>query len=228
MDDRPDRRHDEWLPPARIEVRPYADPGHSIAHDKPPAPKRNDGSGWLIPIAIVMAGIVLAFAVVLSRRAPQSAPAPVFSPFPASPIQTFAPSPSVVVPSPPPETSAGDSAVLRTLEDVVAAARSIRTQTGSYVGATSFELARILPANIYQPPTGPSVGPTSVSVSSAQTMFAAAAMSATGTCFWIRDSDGTTTTYGVGIPCTGTAATGASLPTWPTSASPSGTPTITP
>ena len=228
MDDRPDPKHDEWLPPARIEARPYVDPSYSDVHNDPPTPRRNDGNDWIIPIAIVMAGVVLAVAVIMYRRAPQPVPATYFSPAPVTTTQTLAPPPPVVVPSLPPVTSAEDSAAQKTLEDVVAAARSIRGQTGSYAAVTSFELATMLPANSYQPPTSPSTGPTDVSISTAPTIFSAAAMSETGTCFWIRDFDGTRSTYGVGDPCTGTAALDAMLPTWPISAGASGAPTVIP
>jgi hypothetical protein len=53
-------------------------------------------------------------------------------------------------------------------------------------------------------------------------------MSDTGTCFWIRDSDGSSTTYGSGDPCTGTAASSATLPQWPMLPSASGSPSVSP
>lgn len=229
MDDRPGWEHDEWLPPARFEPRPYIDPSYSVVHDDPVPTKRNEGNDWLIPAAIVMAGIVLAVAVVVSRKAPQ-APATTYSPVaaPTAVVQTVAPPPPVILPSPPTVISPSDAAAQKTLEDVVAVARTIRGQTGSYAGVTSFALARALPADSYEPPTSASTGPSDVSISAAPTIFSAAVLSQTGTCFWIRDFEGTHSAYGAGVPCTGTAAVDAMLPDWPVPGSPSVTPTLIP
>jgi hypothetical protein len=46
-------------------------------------------------------------------------------------------------------------------------------------------------------------------------VFAAAARSAGGACFWIKDAAGSGTSYGTGDPCTGTAALGAAAPSFP-------------
>lgn len=56
-------------------------------------------------------------------------------------------------------------------------------------------------------------GPRVVSVAVSGTEFGAAALSSSGTCFWIHDgADGTF--YGGGDPCTGAAALGASQSSW--------------
>ena len=72
-----DREQGEWLPPARSEPRLRIDPGFSTGHDgpPPPTPPRGDHVDWIIPAAIVLAGIVLAFAVIVSRSDPHPASA---------------------------------------------------------------------------------------------------------------------------------------------------------
>jgi hypothetical protein len=207
------------------------DPSGSFV-DEPLPPRRGDGADWLIPAAIVVAGLVLAIAVIMSRRAPSASSEAPFTAAPQTITQTttqpIAPPPPVVVPSPTPVISAEDSAAQKTLEDVVAAARTIRGQTGSYAAVTSFELATLLPANSYRPPTEASEGATDVSISVTPTIFSAAVMSETGVCFWIRDFEGTRSTFDSGEPCTGAAAASAVLPAWPIPPSPSGTPSVTP
>ncbi len=226
----PEERHAEWLPPARIEPRLRIDPSFSAGGGKPAPPRRNDGVDWFIPVAIVVAGVVLAVAVILSRRASNTPSVTPPTAAPQSVVQTTQatapPPPPVIVPSPTPAVSADDSAAQKTLEDVVAAARTIRGDSGSYAGVTSFELATMLPANSYQPPTAPSTGATDVSISTTPTIFSASALSATGTCFWIRGFEGSRSTYGSGDPCTGAAAAGAVLPEWPIVAAP--TPSVIP
>ncbi|HYN18152.1 MAG TPA: hypothetical protein VEY96_08715, partial [Actinomycetes bacterium] len=61
-----------------------------------------------------------------------------------------------------------------------------------------------------------STGQNNVSVTGNATVFSAAALSASGTCYWIRESVATGTTYGSGIAttCSGTDANGAALPAW--------------
>lgn len=215
----PEDRHTEWLPPARVEPRLRIDPSSA----RPQPPRRSDGVDWFIPVAIVVAGIVLAVAVILSRRASHTPPVTPSTAAPQSITQTTAPPPPppVIVPSPTPLVPVDDSAAQKTLEDLVAAARTIRGDSGSYMGATSFELATMLPANSYEPPTEPSTGPTDVSIAATPTIFSAAVLSNTGTCFWIRDFEGSRSTYGSGDPCTGTAAASAVLPSWPTPPNPS-------
>jgi hypothetical protein len=54
--------------------------------------------------------------------------------------------------------------------------------------------------------SGASTGPTSVSVAATATSWGAAAMSASGTCYWIHLEASATAAYGIGTPCTGQAA----------------------
>ena len=45
-------------------------------------------------------------------------------------------------------------------------------------------------------------------------IWSAAALSASGTCFWIKDDVSSGTPYGTGATCTGTAARAAANPKW--------------
>lgn len=63
--------------------------------------------------------------------------------------------------------------------------------------------------------TAESTGPQMVSVASTTTGWAAAAVSDSGTCFWVH-IEGDVTTFGAGTPCTGEAAMGAAEPSWET------------
>ena len=62
-----------------------------------------------------------------------------------------------------------------------------------------------------------SAGGASTSVSAALAVWAAARLSASTTCYWIKDTAATGTTYGSGpaATCTGTVALGAALPAFP-------------
>lgn len=188
-----------------------------------------DSSGWLIPAAIVIAGIVIAAGVLISNRGNQEPAAVEVSPAEAVTTVPMAPSPlSSPVRSPSPADS-DDAAVQASLTDVLAAAQSLRADTSSYMSATSFDMARLQPSYTYARPTDQSTGPSVISISTAPDTFAAAARSAGGVCFWIKDVNGTQTTFGSGEPCTGITAARASLPAWPipspsVTAAPSATP----
>lgn len=60
---------------------------------------------------------------------------------------------------------------------------------------------------------GPSTGPGVVSVQAGTTAWAAAEMSGSGTCLWVKIVDGQQS-FGTGTPCTGQAAMGAAEPSW--------------
>jgi hypothetical protein len=63
--------------------------------------------------------------------------------------------------------------------------------------------------------TAESTGPEMVSVASTTTGWAAAAVSDSGTCYWVH-IEGDVTTFGSGAPCTGEAAMAAVEPSWET------------
>ena len=62
--------------------------------------------------------------------------------------------------------------------------------------------------------SGPSTGPEMVSYAVSGTEFAAAVRSESGACWWVRIDASSTTTYGSGATCTGSAALAASSPSW--------------
>jgi hypothetical protein len=88
--------------------------------------------------------------------------------------------------------------------------------TQSYATAEGAGLTAVEPSLTYKAKGTASTGPNDISAdgTSNTSQWAGAALSASGTCFWIKDSVNTGTTYGSGTPCTGTAATAAAQPKW--------------
>lgn len=165
----------------------------------------------IIAAGIVLAGIIVAFAVIATRSEE------------TGPI-TVVPQPSPVLPTPPvedisPITSAtadpADASARTALQDTLAAASAIHAETGTYSDATSFELATRLPRYTFLPASQPSGSAAQVSYYANGSTFSAAALDADGTCYWIKD-DRTTevTSYGTGEPCTGNAALGSAADAW--------------
>jgi hypothetical protein len=62
--------------------------------------------------------------------------------------------------------------------------------------------------------SGRSAGPTSIAYAATDSAFAAAVLSESGTCWWVRNDVSGVTTYGSGTPCTGDAAMAASASSW--------------
>lgn len=179
-----------------------------------PTPPKKTASGWLIPAAIVVAGVLIAFAVVLSRNPGEDA---VFIPEPSPMVE-----PSMTAPTGPPEPAvppspvdtAGDAQAQENLQTVVGSARSIYDSSGSYLAATSFDLATQLPSLTFVDPITESTSASEISISTATTTFSAAARSDSGTCWWIR-AVADQVTYGTGASCTGASAAGAQAAEWP-------------
>jgi type IV pilus assembly protein PilA len=97
------------------------------------------------------------------------------------------------------------------LRNALVAAKVIYTDNSAYTNANSSGLIVVEPSLQYVDSPGASTvaNPVvSVSVVSA-TEWAAARMSASGTCYWIRDRSANGTTYGSGATCTGAAAAAA-------------------
>jgi hypothetical protein len=115
------------------------------------------------------------------------------------------------------------------LRDTLVAARTLLAQRGTYGLVNAAMLGRVEPALCYVHPDTAAVpsgascirgsGDASISVYGQDSTFAAAAMSKSGTCFWIRDQVGAATTYGSGEPCTGNAAVAANAQSFPGSPS---------
>lgn len=166
----------------------------------------------IIAAGIVLAGVVVAFAVLATRSSePEPASygtAPEYIPPPAQ-------VPTDAVPSG--EAPASPSAVgaQEALTATLTTAQAIRTESGNYSDATSFELATRLPAYTFLASSDPSTGPSEVSYYAQGNVFAAAALGDDGTCWWIKDDRTTsTTTYGAGPICTGNSALSAAAPGW--------------
>jgi len=119
---------------------------------------------------------------------------------------------------------AQNRAAQSSLRNALVAAKTAYTDTSDYTGAdTSAELVLIEPSLTYNDATTASTGPTVVSVAvtgTGNTIWSAASMSQSGSCYWIMDNagaSGTGTKYGTtatAANCTGTAAAAAAATTW--------------
>ncbi len=115
-------------------------------------------------------------------------------------------------------TRAQNRAAQSDLRNALVAAKTMYTDSSTYTAADSSAtgLITVEPSLTYiAAGTASTVAAPSVSVSAAATTWAAARMSASGTCYWIKDVSTGATTYGTGATCTGTAALGAALPAFP-------------
>jgi type IV pilus assembly protein PilA len=103
------------------------------------------------------------------------------------------------------------------LRNALVAAKTIFTDNNDYSAATTTAMAAVEPSLSYVAAGAASTGPTVVSVNPVSTTeWSAAALAASGTCYWIRDrSNGPGTTYGSGATCTGTAADAAVATAFP-------------
>jgi type IV pilus assembly protein PilA len=104
-------------------------------------------------------------------------------------------------------TRAQDRAAQSSLRNTLAAAKTIYTDSETYASATTTALISAEPSLTFQ--TAASASQNEVSVNSpAAGTFIAAAMSASGQCFWIRDRITTGTDYGTGGGCAAATTTG--------------------
>ena len=106
---------------------------------------------------------------------------------------------------------------LRQKRDALVAAKTIFTDNNTYLPATTTAMSAVEPSLTYVAAGVASTGPTVISVNPASaTDWSAAALAASGNCYWIRDqSNGPGTTYGSGVTCTGTAADTAAATAFP-------------
>src|SRR4029079_16871255 len=114
-------------------------------------------------------------------------------------------------PSPSVDPTAADAVATAGLEDVVNAATRLGVPPNHLSKANTLALSEAAPEYTYLPSTRASNRPNEVSVSTDLTTWAAASMSESGTCFWIKLAwspvgNQVTPTYGAGTPCTGSAA----------------------
>src|SRR4051812_20288909 len=116
---------------------------------------------------------------------------------------------------------AQNRAAQSSLRNALVAAKTMYTDTSTYTAAddSATGLSTVEPSLTYVATGVASATPTTVSVSAAATVWAAASASQSGTCFYIKDTASTPTagtTYGSGTGnCTGTqAVTSATLAAW--------------
>ena len=117
-------------------------------------------------------------------------------------------------------TRAQNRAAQSDLRNALVAAKTMYTDASSYAaaGSAATGLITVEPSLTYiAAGTASTVAAPSVSVSAAATTWAAARMSASGTCYWIKDVSTGATTYGTGAAatCTGTDALGAAATSFP-------------
>jgi type IV pilus assembly protein PilA len=98
------------------------------------------------------------------------------------------------------------------LRNAMAAAKSLYLDKLTYEGSGPADLAGVEPSFTYT--DGPSPDPQTISVAMQGSVAGLAAMSPSGTCFYLKDDEAAGTTYGSGIECTGTAALSAAAPSW--------------
>lgn len=125
---------------------------------------------------------------------------------------------------------AQNRAAQSSLRNALVAAKTSYTDSNSYAladSAAATGLATIEPSLTYVAAGTASSGANSISVNpfrvnaaatAPQDAWSAAALSASGTCYWIKDvstTPGAGTFYGSGATCTGTAAQGAALTAFP-------------
>jgi type IV pilus assembly protein PilA len=105
------------------------------------------------------------------------------------------------------------------LRNALVAAKTLFTDNNDYTAATTTAMLAVEPSLTYNAAGGVSTGPTNISVNPVSaTEWAAAALAASGNCYWIRDrSNGPGTTYGSGVAatCTGTSAAAAAATAFP-------------
>jgi type IV pilus assembly protein PilA len=113
---------------------------------------------------------------------------------------------------------AQNRAAQSSLRNALTAAKTIYTDSQDYTSATPAAMEAVEPSLTYVATAVPSADQNTVSVNdTTDSVFAAAAMSASGTCYWIKEDSAAGTTYGsttVPANCTGTAAAGAAAPAW--------------
>jgi type IV pilus assembly protein PilA len=113
---------------------------------------------------------------------------------------------------------AQNRAAQSSLRNALTAAKTIYTDSQTYASATDTAMKSVEPSLNFLISSSASTNQNTVSVhSSAAGVFSAAAMSASGTCYWIKENVASGTTYGsttTASSCTGSAADGATASAW--------------
>ena len=107
---------------------------------------------------------------------------------------------------------ANDVQAQASLQAASRAALVVQAETGTLSGATPEALGAFDPTITFI--SSASTGPTVVSVTTVGEVWGAAAMSASGSCLWVRLDASGVVSYGAGPDCTGAAALGASQTSW--------------
>ncbi len=94
------------------------------------------------------------------------------------------------------------------LRNALSGAKVIRTDADSYAGADATGMAAVEPAIQFVDSPALSTGPNVVSVRATANTWAAAALSRSGSCFWIEDEGTSPIHYGSGATCNGLSAEG--------------------
>ena len=111
------------------------------------------------------------------------------------------------------QNKAKDRSAQSSLRNTLTAAKSIYTDTDDYTKVVyNTTLPAAEPSLTYVASGTASADPKTVSINAASsTVFYAAAMSKSGTCFYIKDDINAGTSYSSGTTCTGTAAASATF-----------------
>jgi hypothetical protein len=104
--------------------------------------------------------------------------------------------------------AAGDAQAQANLRSALSAAMTAFMDGGSFENAGPDQLSALEPGLTYVDASQPSTGANVVSIQATDQAWGAAALSSSGTCFFIR-TVGTAQAFGSGDPCTGQAAMGA-------------------
>jgi hypothetical protein len=104
----------------------------------------------------------------------------------------------------PMDTSATDADAQESVRIALTAARAAFTDQGSFLDADPAKLSELQPGYAFV--DGPSTTPTIVSVAAERHVWAAAALGASGTCFWIRALANGPVATGTSSECTGASA----------------------
>jgi hypothetical protein len=97
-----------------------------------------------------------------------------------------------------------DAEARSSLERALTLAQAVRRQDGSFAGADAMTLQTLQPSLVFV--DGPSTAPRIVSLATDADRWGAAAMGASGTCYWVRVAAGADAMHGAGGLCTGVAA----------------------
>jgi type IV pilus assembly protein PilA len=111
---------------------------------------------------------------------------------------------------------AQNRAAQSSLRNALTAAKTIYTDSQSYSSVSDTAMESVEPSLAYVAASATSGDQNTVSVYGNAGVFAAAAMSASGTCYWIKENVASGTTYGsttTAANCTGNAANGGATAT---------------